>query len=146
MLFSPTYYHERKEHSKNMYKHYRKYNLTSLFQEPEILTCFFSLNACTNSPFDLSSQGFLYRLILSKVRSVSVLEMSPFSRGSISRLQLCESILVWSILEYIWFTITKYLSVIQLSSVLYLRWWEGLFCEVDFLFFLSRISRLANKG
>lgn len=129
-----------------MYKHYRKYNLTSLFKEPEILTCFFSLNACTNSPFDLSSQGFLYRLILSKVRSVSVLEMSPFSRGSISRLQLCESILVWSILEYIWFTIIKYLSVIQLSSVLYLRWWEGLFCEVDFLFFYHEFRQTGKQG
>lgn len=94
----------------------------------------------------MSSQGFLYRLILSKVRSDSVLETSPFSRGSISRLQLCESILVWSILEYIWFTIIKYLSVIQLSSLLYLRWWEGLFCEVDFLFFYHEFRQTGKQG
>lgn len=106
MLVSPTYYHERKERCENMYKHYRKYNLTSLFQEPEILTCFFSLNVCTNSPINLSSQGFLYRLILSKVRSVSVLVLS-----------LADQFLGCSCVNQYWFEVSSNIFDLPSSNI-----------------------------
>lgn len=145
-FFSPIYYHKGIERIENfMFKHSRIHNLTSLFQQPEILTRFFSLNACTNSPFNLSVKDFSIDLFCPGCVRFLYRRQAFLSRINFS----VAAVWINIGLKYPRIYLIYHHQIFACNSIVISiipSMMRGAFLWGRFSFFITNFPRLANKG